>query len=67
MPMNRRRFVCALLSIQIFLAVEGFGKNGTQIVVVPVANMYSHPTDKSDVVSQAIYGSNVKLLESRGE
>ena len=38
-----------------------------QVVVVPVANMYSRPTEKADVVSQAIYGSNVKLLESRGE
>jgi gamma-D-glutamyl-L-lysine dipeptidyl-peptidase len=39
----------------------------TQVVVVPVANMYSAPSDKSDVVSQAIYGSNVLLLVSRGE
>ena len=38
-----------------------------QVVVVPVANMYSKPTDKSDVVSQAIYGSNVKLLRAQGE
>ena len=38
-----------------------------QVFVVPVANMYSKPTEKADVVSQAIYGSNVKLLESRGE
>ena len=68
MRMNQRCFLlCILLSVQLFLAVEGFGKNGTQIVVVPVANMYSHPSDKSDVVSQAIYGSNVTLLESRGE
>jgi gamma-D-glutamyl-L-lysine dipeptidyl-peptidase len=29
--------------------------------------MYSAPSDKSDVVSQAIYGSNVQLLVSRGE
>jgi cell wall-associated NlpC family hydrolase len=37
------------------------------VVVVPVANMYSSPTEKTDVVSQAIYGSNVKLLQARGE
>jgi cell wall-associated NlpC family hydrolase len=42
-------------------------KNGLQVVVVPVANMYSGPSDKTDVVSQAIYGSNVTLLVSRGE
>jgi gamma-D-glutamyl-L-lysine dipeptidyl-peptidase len=39
----------------------------TQVVVVPFADMYSTPNDKSDVVSQAIYGSNVQLLVSRGE
>ena len=36
-------------------------------MVIPVANMYSGPSDKTDVVSQAIYGSNVTLLVSRGE
>jgi cell wall-associated NlpC family hydrolase len=52
----------------ILLAVSAaFAKNGMQVVVVPVANMYSQPTEKSDVVSQAIYGSNVTLLVSRGE
>jgi gamma-D-glutamyl-L-lysine dipeptidyl-peptidase len=39
----------------------------TQVVVVPVANMYSAPSDKAAVVSQAIYSSNVMLLVSRGE
>jgi len=29
--------------------------------------MYSTPTEKSDVVSQAIYGNNVLLLTARGE
>jgi len=37
------------------------------VVVVPVANMYSKPTEKVDVVSQAIYGNNVRLIEARGE
>ena len=37
------------------------------VLVLPVANMYLLPSEKADVVSQAIYGSNVKLLESRGE
>lgn len=57
-----RNAVLALLLAQIAFAVTD-----TQVVVVPVANMYSHPSDKSDVVSQAIYGSNVKLLVARGE
>lgn len=57
-----RNTVLALLLAQVAFAVTN-----TQVVVVPVANMYSHPSDKSDVVSQAIYGSNVKLLVARGE
>ncbi len=34
-------------------------------VVLPVANMYSAATENSDVVSQAIYGTNVGLLEEK--
>jgi len=34
-------------------------------VLQPVANMYSKPTEDADVVSQAIYGTNVSLLEQR--
>jgi len=33
------------------------------VVSVPVANMYSKNSEDSDVVSQAIYGSDVKVLE----
>jgi cell wall-associated NlpC family hydrolase len=36
-------------------------------VVVPVADMYSKPSKDADVVSQAIYGSNVTLVVARGE
>src|SRR5947208_4969201 len=35
------------------------------VVVQPVANMYSHPTDEAGVVSQSIYASNVALLEQK--
>ena len=35
------------------------------VVVVPVANMYSAPTEDSDVVSQALYGTNVTVLEEK--
>jgi hypothetical protein len=34
-------------------------------VLKPVANMYSRPTSDSDVVSQAIYGANVSIIEQR--
>src|SRR5271166_270615 len=68
MHMNRPTLhIRAHIAVVIVLAVAAFAKSGTQVVVVPVANMYSKPTDKSDVVSQAIYGSNVKLLQARGE
>jgi gamma-D-glutamyl-L-lysine dipeptidyl-peptidase len=49
------------------LAISAAAVSRTQVVVVPVADMYSAPNDTSDVVSQAIYGSNVQLLVSRGE
>ncbi len=35
------------------------------VVLRPVANMYSRATDDSDVVSQAIYGANVAVLEQK--
>jgi cell wall-associated NlpC family hydrolase len=57
----------AQIAVLIVLSLSAFAKNGLHVVVVPVANMYSKPSDKSDVVSQAIYGSNVHLIEARGE
>lgn len=38
-----------------------------RVVSVPVANMYSSATQDSDVVSQAILGTNVVTLEPRGD
>ena len=35
------------------------------VVLQPVMNMYSRPTDDADVVSQAIYGANVGVLEQK--
>src|SRR5574340_207557 len=47
-------------------AVALFAAGGPQGVVwKPVANMYSKPTAEADVVSQAIYGANVGLLEEK--
>ena len=37
------------------------------VVVKPVANMYSAPTEDADVVSQAICGVSVVLVEDKGE
>ena len=33
------------------------------VVLKPVANMYSRPSEEADVVSQAIYASNVAIVE----
>jgi hypothetical protein len=66
--MNRQRLLLpARVILLILLSRSALAKNEIPVVVVPVANMYSKPTDKADVVSQAIYASNVKLLEARGE
>src|SRR5579871_1156991 len=35
------------------------------VVLKPVANMYSRPSENADVVSQAIYGANVELMMQR--
>jgi len=35
------------------------------VVLQPVANLYSKPSEDADVVSQAIYGANVSLLEQQ--
>jgi gamma-D-glutamyl-L-lysine dipeptidyl-peptidase len=35
------------------------------VVLKPVANMYSKPTEDADVVSQAIYGTNVSVLQQK--
>jgi cell wall-associated NlpC family hydrolase len=51
----------------VLLAIAAHAKTGAYVVVVPVANMYSSATDKADVVSQAIYGTNVDLVVARGE
>ena len=37
----------------------------TAVVLQPVANMYSRPSTDADVVSQAIYGANVGIVEQK--
>src|SRR5260370_21538164 len=43
-----------------------FGVGGNGVVVQAVANMYSKATVDADVVSQAIYSTNVTILEQDG-
>ena len=65
MTLTRRYLISCWLLIA--LAGASLAKTNPEVVVVSVANMHSGPSGKTDVVSQAIYGSNVKLLEARGE
>jgi hypothetical protein len=37
------------------------------VVILPVANMYSKPSEDADVVSQAICGTNVGIVEEQGD
>jgi cell wall-associated NlpC family hydrolase len=68
MPTNRcRRVLRVQIALLAILCVPCVFAGNMQIVVVPVANMYSGPSDQKDVVSQAIYGSNVTLLTASGE
>lgn len=60
-------FLRSQIALLVLLAISAVAKTSPHVVVVPVANMYSKATEKSDVVSQAIYGSNVVLLQARGE
>lgn len=46
----------------LMLAVSANG-----VVNRPVVNLFSGPSDDRDVVSQAIYGTNVAILEEKGE
>ncbi len=58
-------FALAFLSSLSSGAAKG-GNSGTShhwVVTVPVANMYSSASENTDVVSQAIFGSNVDMLE----
>ena len=49
-----------LFTATCFAQADGLGN---LVVSVPVADMYSAPREDADVVSQAIYGSNLVLLE----
>jgi len=63
-PRNLNVLPAAIFSL---LLVPVVFAGNTQVVVVPVADMYSKPTDQADVVSQAIYGNNVTLVTASGE
>ncbi len=51
----------------VLLAATMLSAQAAGVVLKPVANMYSQPTEEADVVSQALYGVTVILLEQRNE
>lgn len=56
------------LAVVFLLTAVAFAQSGvqpTRIVVKPVANMYSSASTDSDVVSQAIYGTSVTVLQDQ--
>src|SRR5713226_2717912 len=52
------------MHIVIALALLAAGAPGG-VVLKPVANIYSRPSEDADIVSQAIYASNIGILEER--
>jgi len=55
------------LALLFLLAPTCLAQTATSATVaIPVANMYSSASEDSDVVSQAIYGSDVTVLEESG-
>jgi gamma-D-glutamyl-L-lysine dipeptidyl-peptidase len=54
------------MSLFLALLLMAFPSPGA-VVVKPVANMYSAPTEDADVVSQAVCGVSVVLEEEKGE
>jgi len=65
---DRKRFAGVVLVFLLAVSLaSGRDRQPTQaderVVIVPVANVYSSPTEDADVVSQAILGSNVGVLE----
>ena len=58
-------FFAITLAVCLQSGLAGQTAGPDRVVVVPVANMYSAATENSDVVSQAIIGSNVVTLDVR--
>ncbi len=61
----RRSANGSLLLLLALTGVPSAAELPAAVVIVPVANMYSAANEDSDVVSQAIYGSNVSVTDER--
>ena len=67
---SKRRTAALILLVQSLIALPSYSADRARpdrVVVVPVADMYSKPDANSDVVSQAILGSNIITLQKKGK
>jgi gamma-D-glutamyl-L-lysine dipeptidyl-peptidase len=62
MPGKERNW-CGMQIVMTMALLAASAADG--VVLQPVANMYSRPSDKADVVSQAIYASHIGIIEER--
>ena len=57
--------IFSLLLVLVVGVCPAQGPGEQAVVIVPVANLFSAPTEDTDVVTQAIYGTTVGLLEEQ--
>lgn len=61
------RFIPMLLLLSVMLNAQPPSAQPDYVVIRPVANMYRDANLDADVVSQAILGNNVTVLETKGD
>lgn len=61
---RRRASILALIGLLV-PSIAALAQSPRAVINVPVANMFSGPSADVDVVSQAIYGSSVDVLEEK--
>lgn len=67
-PVNFRRLrIFLALPVLMLACFPALAEYKHAVVNVPVANMFSGPSAKVDVVSQAIFGSNIDVLKEEPE
>lgn len=60
-----RTRICLVMSVLLLVSFPALAQSTYAVVNVPVANMFSSPSAKVDVVSQAICGSNIEVLKQK--
>jgi gamma-D-glutamyl-L-lysine dipeptidyl-peptidase len=63
---NRMALVCCLMTAVLVQAQQSVGSPDL-VVSQPVINMYKEATAASEVTSQALYGTGVQSIETRGD